>query len=62
MKNPITGLLVPAVNDEDEKELRQFAVEFKSYPIGRSKAKKACEDLAMAIFQNLDQNGLLGTE
>ena len=60
--NQITGLAVPTIEIEDENELRQFAVEFKVYPIRRSHAREALDNLSKAIFQDMEQKGLLGTE
>ena len=44
---------------EKEKELRQFAVEFKKFPIPANRIKKALEDLGAAIYQDLERHGLV---
>lgn len=44
---------------EFEKELRQFAVEFKKFPIPERFIDKALVDLSAAIKQSLDEKGLV---
>lgn len=50
------GLMVPK---EDEHELRQFALEFKKFPVPANQMEAALDELKKAILDDLQQKGLL---
>lgn len=50
------GFLVPK---QEEVELKQFAIEFKQFPLPEKYVKRSLEDLCKAVLESMREKGLV---